>query len=97
MGRTVSGTEDIEAEVNLAIANALATEFKAKFGETVSRSHTIVISLVEWERQEGDGPGTPRIQLSIKTLEPIPSATAGRMLERASLQFRRAAITDKEM
>lgn len=97
MEPTVSGTNDIEAEANLAIANALTTEFKTKYGEAVARKHTIVISLVEWERQEGDGPGTPRAQMSVKTLEPISPITAGRMLERASIQFRRAAITDKEM
>lgn len=97
MEPTVSETNDIEAEANLAIANALTTEFKTKFGERVTRKHTIVISLVEHERQEGDGPGTPRAQMSIKTLEPIQPSTAGRMLERASIQFRRAAITGKEI
>ncbi len=82
---------EIEDAATLAIVNALNTEVREKYGEDVTRTHTLVISLIEWPRVEGDNPGTPRIQMSLKTLEPIPTKTAGIMLRKASVQFQRAA------
>ncbi len=85
---------EAEDAATMAIVNALNAEVKAKYGEDVTRIHTIVVSLIEWPREEGDNPGTPRIQMSLKTLEPIPTKTAGTMLSKASVQFQRAAAKE---
>jgi len=54
------------------------------------------VTLVEQERQEEDGPGTPRFQVMIKTLGPISPETAIRMLHEAETVFSRAKLDTED-
>lgn len=86
----------MSAEVDAAILNALNAEIKEQYGDGVFQAATIVISLVEFPKDEKAKPDQPRLRLKVKTLQPIPLKTAGKMLEQAAVQFQRANTTEDQ-
>lgn len=82
----------MSAEVDEALKNAINVEVKERYGEEVFVKNTIVITLVERPREDGDKPDTPRFQMMLKTLQPIQPSTAARMLSEAAVQFQRQKI-----
>lgn len=84
----------MSAEVNEAIANALNAEIKEQYGDDVFQAATLVISLVEFPKQENAKPDENRLRLKVKTLQPIPIETAGKMLEQAALVLKQNAMKE---
>jgi hypothetical protein len=85
------------SEVDEIIKNAINTEVKARYGEDVFVSQTIILVLTERPRDPDDKPDTPRFQLMLKTPQPIQPSTAARMLAEAATLFQRQKISvDKQ-
>jgi hypothetical protein len=79
----------VSSEVDEALMNALNVEVKDRMGEGVFVKNTIILTLVETPRRDGDKPDAQRFQMLVKTLQPIRTETAARMINEAAVQFQR--------
>mgnify|MGYP003576356128 CR=1 FL=1 len=79
----------MSSEVDEALMNALNVEVKDRLGEGVFVKNTIILTLVETPRRDGDKPDAQRFQMLDKTLQPIRTETAARMINEAAVQFQR--------